>query len=108
MWENTHSALLEPTGRVELPTSRLRIGCSTTELRRLSHRLRNFSSRHRGLTSENKLPGALEEDELPAVVFIGAVGTIAIGARVLQAGDELDLVAETSRPVFGRSRCFPR
>ena len=27
--------LLEPTGRVELPTSRLRIGCSTTELRRL-------------------------------------------------------------------------
>ena len=28
--------LLEPTGRVELPTSRLRIGCSTTELRRLS------------------------------------------------------------------------
>jgi hypothetical protein len=24
-----------PTGRVELPTSRLRIGCSTTELRRL-------------------------------------------------------------------------
>jgi hypothetical protein len=27
---------MEPTGRFELPTSRLRIGCSTTELRRLN------------------------------------------------------------------------
>jgi len=36
---------LEPTGRVELPTSRLRIGCSTTELRRLSGRARKKRSK---------------------------------------------------------------
>jgi hypothetical protein len=39
---------LEPTGRFELPTSRLRIGCSTTELRRLARRHQNFKSRLKG------------------------------------------------------------
>ena len=56
-------------------------------------------------TSENQLPGTLEEDELPAVVFAGAAGTLAIDPCILHVSNELDLVAETGRAVFGRRRC---
>ncbi len=103
MLENTHSALLEPTGRVELPTSRLRIGCSTTELRRLSRKLQNFNPRRR--SSENQLTGTFEENELPAFILAGAAGTLAIGPGILHVSDELVLVAETKRASIGRCHC---
>jgi hypothetical protein len=65
-----------------------------------------LGSWHESAASENQLPGALEEDELPAVVLAGAAGTFAIGPWALQVSDELDLVAETGRAVFGRRRCL--
>jgi len=63
-----------------------------------------LGSWHQDATSEYQLPGALEENELPTVVFAGAAGTLAIGPGTLHVSDELDLVAETNRAVFDR-RC---